>query len=166
MGRSIMASGATRVAEGPAFLGSEPPLGALRAQGYLQHAVGIIAVDLAVGDWLQDGVVALAAAGAHHELPDAALGVCLTDRVLRGEAFVVVLVAGEDHLGPPFVEGLPQRLYVVGVAVFFPRAEARMVHVGQRAPLVFVGGEVRLEPAHLLRGFLAVTDLLLLAVAV
>jgi hypothetical protein len=59
-----------------------------------------------------------------------------------------VLVAGEDHLSSPFVEGLPQRLYVVGVAVLFPGAEARMMHVGQRAPLVLgvTPPSVRMKP--------------------
>jgi hypothetical protein len=53
----------------------------------------------------------------------------------------------------------------VGVAVLFPGAEARMMHVGQRAAFVLVGGEVRLEPPPLRRGSLA-ASWHLLAVAV
>ena len=67
--------------------------------------------------------------------------------VLRHEALVVVLVAREDHFRSRLVKCFPQRFHSGGAAVFYPRAEARVVHVGQSAlPLISVGGEVLLEP--------------------
>ena len=88
------------VRERSALRGDEPPVVTLGMEGELEYAVGVVVVDLAVGKWTPDLVVALAT-GAHHELADAALGVRLSARVLRREALVVVLVAGEDHVSPP-----------------------------------------------------------------
>jgi hypothetical protein len=85
----LVASGASGVRERLALHSYEPPLIALRVEGELQDAKGLIVVDLAVGDGLQDGIVALAP-GAHHELPDAALGVCLPIRVLRRETLTEI----------------------------------------------------------------------------
>src|SRR5215211_9201996 len=135
-----------RVSELSARRRQEPPLVALRAEGELQHAVGVVVVDLAVGKGVKDLVVVLAT-GAHHELPDAPLGVRFPVRILRCEAFVVVVVSGEDHVRSRFVEDLPQRLQLGGAAVLFPGAEVRVVKVGQGAPPVVVGGEVCLKPA-------------------
>src|ERR687895_1941201 len=92
---SLVALVVARVSELSARRRQEPPLVALRMQRELQHTVALIVVNLAVGEGVQDRVVALATA-AHHKLPDAALGVRFPARILRREAFVVVLVAGED----------------------------------------------------------------------
>jgi len=59
---------------------------------------------------------ASAAAGSHYELADAPLGVCPP---LRGEALVVVLVAGEDHVGVRLVERFPQLLHLPAVEPCF-----------------------------------------------
>src|SRR3712207_550101 len=74
-------------------------------------------------------------------------------------------MAGEHYVRVPVVENSPERLGIVGKIAILSGAEAGMVHVGQRAGLVFVGGEVRLEPPDLRRGRLAATGHLL-AVAV
>src|SRR5215208_5220507 len=102
---SSVASGAAGVGEGPAPRRDEPPLVALRMEGELQDAVGVVVVDLAVGDGLQDRIVALPS-GAHHELPDAALGGRSPVGVLRRKALVVVLVAGEHHVYARCVENV------------------------------------------------------------
>src|SRR5215213_7610881 len=101
-----VAQSAPGICEGPAPRRDEPPLVAVRMEGELQDAVGLVVVDLAVGDGLQDRVVALAS-GANHKLPDAALGVWSPVRVLRREALVVVLVAGEHHVYARCVENVP-----------------------------------------------------------
>ena len=64
--------------------------------------------DLAVG--LDLGEVAeVGAAGADHELDDAALGVGVAVRVLRAEPLVGVVMPGEDHVDPLLVEQGPDR---------------------------------------------------------
>src|SRR5215211_5941329 len=93
--RSV-ARGTSGVAEDLALHADKTPLVAFRAERELQHAVALVIVDL-VGKGIEDGVVALTSPAAHHELPDAPLGVCPPLGVLRREALVVVLVAGEDH---------------------------------------------------------------------
>src|SRR5215213_7043155 len=107
---SSVASGAAGVGEGHAPRRDEPPFVALRMEGELQDAVGVVVVDLAVGDGLEDRVVALAS-GANHELPDAALGGRSPVGVLRREALVVVLVAGEHYVYARCVENVPQQLH-------------------------------------------------------
>src|SRR5215212_9693453 len=101
-----VAPAAPGICEGPAPRRDESPLVALRMEGELQDAVGVVVVDLAVGDGLQDGVVALPS-GANHELPDPTLGVCSAVGVLLREALVVVLMAGEHHVYARCVESVP-----------------------------------------------------------
>src|SRR5215207_5390312 len=140
---SSVALGAAGVGEGPAPRRDEPPLVALRMEGELQDAVGVVVVDLAVGDGLKDGVVALPSS-ANHKLPDPTLGVRFPVGVLLREALAVVLMAGEHHIYARCVENVPQGLHFLNAAMFLPRAEARMVEVGQGTALVVVGSEVRL----------------------
>src|SRR5215208_5941652 len=94
------------ICEGPAPRRDESPLVAVRMECELQDAVGVVVVDLAVGDGLQDRVVALAS-GANHKLPDPTLGVGFPVRVLRCEALVVVLVAREHYVYARCVENVP-----------------------------------------------------------
>src|SRR5215212_8509697 len=103
---SSVASGAAGVGEGPAPRRDEPPLVALRMEGELQDAVGMVVVDLAVGDGLKDGVVALPSR-ANHKLPDPTLGICSAVRVLLREALVVVLMAVEHHVYARCVQSVP-----------------------------------------------------------
>jgi hypothetical protein len=139
-----------RVGERLALHGDEAPGVSLWVEGELQHAVGVVVVEFAVSDGILDLVVALATR-AHHELADTAFGVRPPARVLRCETLVVVLVAGEDYVSPCLVEGLPERPYLGGAAVYLPGTEARVVHVGQGAGFVLVGCEVGLEPSDLWR---------------
>src|SRR5215217_5466040 len=60
-----VAPSAPRICEGSAPRRDESPLVALRMEGELQDAVGVVVVDLAVGDGLKDRVVALPS-GANH----------------------------------------------------------------------------------------------------
>ena len=90
------------------------------------------------------------AAGAHHELANAALRVRFSVRILWREAFVVVLVCREDHVRSRLVESLPEWPHFRGAAVFFSGAEAWVVHVGQSAVLL-VGGQIGLKPPNLPR---------------
>src|SRR5215208_888023 len=115
----LVASGASGVRERLALHSYEPPLIALRVEGELQDAIGLIIVDLAVGDGLQDGVVA-PTPGAHHELPDATLRVRFPVGVLGRETLVVVLVSRKDHIRSRLIKCFPQRLQLRGAAVLFP----------------------------------------------
>ena len=109
-GRSV-ALGSAGVSEAFTLHGDKLPLVALRAQGELEDTVDAVGAHLAVGDRGRDRALASAASGAHYELADALLGVCPPLRVLLGEALVIVLVAGEDHVGIRLVERLPQVLH-------------------------------------------------------
>jgi hypothetical protein len=62
-----------------------------------------------------------------------------------------MFVAGEHYVRPRLVKDFPQRLNRGYAAMYFPGAEAGVMHVGQRAPLVGVGSEVGLEPPNLRR---------------
>src|SRR5215207_5038972 len=159
-----MALGNAGVSEAFTLHGDKLPLVALRAQGELEDTVDAVGAHLAVGDRGRDRGLASAASGAHYELADALLGVCPPLRVLRGEALVVVLVAGEDHVGVRLIERLPQLLHPPGSgAMFLPGAEAWMVHISEGAPRLVVGSEVLLEPPRL-GGTRATADLLAVAV--
>src|SRR5215213_7796264 len=87
----VVTGGVAGVREGFVPRRNELPIVASGVERQLQHAERVRVAHLAVG---RDGPkfsMALAT-GAHHELPDAALGVCLPIRVLAREAFVEVIV--------------------------------------------------------------------------
>src|SRR3990170_3565160 len=73
-----------------------------------------------------------AAAGADHELADAR-GCRPAAVVLRREALVVVVVAGEHDVGASGLPGLPERVGALVAAVQDAGAEARVVPVGEDA---------------------------------
>ena len=158
-----MAPGTSGVRERLVLHGDEPPLVALRAQGELQDAVGVVVVDLAVGDRVHNRVVALAPC-AHHELPDAPLRVCPPLGILRGETLVVVVVTVENHVGTRGVEGFPKRLHLRDAGTVIPRGEQWVVELDKRTRLLVVGGGILLKPADLGRGIAAATDFLAVAV--
>src|SRR5439155_10878739 len=78
-------------------------------------------------------------------LPDTARRVRDAVRRHRREAFVGVLVAGDDDLGACLVEVLPERAPTVVVAVQNTGAERRLVP-DRRGALLRAGGKIRLEP--------------------
>src|SRR5690606_3453026 len=122
-----------------------PAVGVL-VQLELQHAGGAVDPALAVGlDAVERAQVR--AAGADHELADA-VGVGVAVGVLRREALVVVVVAGEREVDARLVSHPPE-LAQVAVAAVRPGAEAGMVPVRDGAGRG-VRGEVGREPRELL----------------
>jgi hypothetical protein len=159
-----VAPGDAGVAKDLAFHGDELPLVSLRAQGEFEHAVGVVVVDLRVGDRVRDLIVAPAPC-AHHELPDAILGIRPPLGVLRGKTLVVVVVSVEHHVDASGVEDLPKTLHPFYTGTIRPRSEQRVVEVGKGTRLFVVGGEVLFEPTPL-GGAGTATDLSLSTVAV
>jgi hypothetical protein len=90
----LVAGAAALVAEGGAGRVHEPPAVAARRQGEPQDPEGAGLADLAVGGHRAERLPR-GAAGADHELADAARGIGLAERVLEGEPLVVVVVAVE-----------------------------------------------------------------------
>src|SRR5215213_5196024 len=88
----VVTGGVTGVREGFLPRRNELPIVASGVERQLQHAVRVRVEHLVVGlDGPNFGMAP--ATGAHHELPDAVMGVCLPIRVLAREAFVEVIVA-------------------------------------------------------------------------
>src|SRR5581483_7069114 len=114
--------------------------------------VADLAVRLDVADF-----VVVVAAGADDELADAPRGVGVAVRVLGGEPFVDVLVAGEDDLGAGVVERGPERRHVIRAAMLAARTEAGMMPVGERAA-GWMGGQIGAEPTFLRRSRVAAAD--------
>ena len=142
-----MAPGAAGVAKGLAIHGDKLPLVFLRVQGEFEHAVSVVVVNLRVGDRVRD-LIEAPAPGAHHELPDATIGIRPPVWVLRGKtlvALVVVVVAVEHHVDAGGVEDLPKTLHPFDAGTIRPRSEQRVVEVGKGTLLLVVGGEVLLE---------------------
>src|SRR2546425_1115851 len=71
-------------------------------------------------------------------------------RHLPPKPLVAVVVPRDGDLGPEVVQPLPQRLHCGIAAVHTPRAEAGIVHVGQRA-LLGAGRQVCTQPLLLRR---------------
>src|SRR5581483_6853372 len=82
--------------------------------------------------------------------------------VLRREALVQVVVAGQHDVRAGLVERLPDRLHLSAIAVL-ARAEARMVPVGEGTG-GGMGGEVIAQPALLRRARLTAAHLGAIAV--
>src|SRR5215216_5233321 len=146
-GHSV-ALGDAGVAKGLALHRDKLPVVSPRVQGEFEHAVGVVVVDLRVGDRVQDLIVA-PAPGANHELPDAILGIRPPLRVLRGKTLVVVVVSVEHHVDAGCVEDLPKTLHPFDAGTIRPRSEKRVVEVGEGTCLLVVGGEVLLGPPPL-----------------
>ena len=89
-------------------LRDELPVVCAGAEVQLEDAIGVGVAHLAVGLDVRDRVVA-PSARAHHELPDAMLGIGGRAGRLWREALVDVLVAVEDHVGIELVERGPER---------------------------------------------------------
>jgi len=109
--------------------------------------VSRVVADFTVGDGGTERVEVRASC-ADDELADAARRVEDAGGGLRGEALVLMLVPGDDHLGAGMVERLPQRLRCRPAAVCGARAEARVVPVGEGAARL-VQGEIVPQPAVL-----------------
>ena len=90
-----MALGTAGVGEVFTLHGDKLSLVALRVQGELEDAVGVVDAHLAVGDRVRDRRLASAAAGSHYELADAPLGVCPPLRILG-----LVRPLNRPHDGP------------------------------------------------------------------
>ena len=80
------------VAKDLAAHGDKLPIVSLLLQAEFEHAVGVVVVDLRVGDRVRD-LIETPAPGADHKLPDAILGIYPPLGVLRGKALVVVVVS-------------------------------------------------------------------------
>src|SRR5579864_2986882 len=127
-----MALGAARIDERFAGLGNKLPVVAARMQSELQYAEGVGIAYFAVGDDGADGPL-IFSPGAHHKLSNPARGIGRAIRVLRRKAFVIVIVAGDNHVGIGIVKRLPQRLDAHIVAMSAAGTEERLMPVRQRA---------------------------------
>jgi hypothetical protein len=159
-----VAPGDAGVAKGLALHGDKLPLVFLRVQAEFEHAVGFVVLDPRVGDRVRD-LIEAPAPGAHHELPDATLGIRPPPGILRGKTLVVVVVTVEHRVDAGGVEDLPKTLHPFEAGTIRPRSEQRVVEVGKSTRLLVVGGEVLLEPPPL-GGAGAAADLSLSTVAV
>src|SRR5215210_555287 len=142
-----MAAGAAGVAKGLASFGHELPIVARGMKRQLEDPVGVRVPDLAVGNDVAEGVVALAP-GTHDELPDASSGVGYPARCLGGEALVVVVVSVQDHIRAGGIQGVPGRYHLRVAAVLRPGREHGMMPEGERTRGGGVGSEVLLEPVE------------------
>src|SRR5918992_815457 len=162
--RRSVAPGDTGVAKGLAFHRDKLPIVSLRVQGKFEHAVGVVVVDLRVGDGKRDLIEAPTPC-AHHELPDAILGIRPSLRILRGKTLVVVVVSVEHHVDASGEEDLPKTLHSFYTGTIRSRSEQRVVEVDKGTHLFVVGGEVLFEPTPL-GGAGTAADLSLSTVAV
>ena len=111
-----MTAARATVGERATRCGDEAPAVALWLEVELQDPEARVAADLAVG--LDGAELAQACpAGADHELPDALHRVRPAIGVLRSKALVVVVVAVEDDLGAGPVQGIPDGVEPLVVAV-------------------------------------------------
>src|SRR5262252_3207012 len=127
-----MAGAAARVGEGLPFLGNELPVVTVGAKRQLQNAESCEVANLAVGLRRRKGPMTLSAR-AGDKLANAASRIAGAVRSLRREAFVVVVMTVDDHVGIGVVECIPERLYSQIVAVSAARTEKWLVPIGQRA---------------------------------
>ena len=157
-----MAIATAGIGEALPCLGNELPVVAAGLEGELQDAEGCGIAHFAVGFCFPEGAVILAA-GAHDEFANAARGICSAIRRLRGEALVIVIVAGDHDVGVGFVESLEKRLNGEIVAVGATGTEERLVPVGEGAG-GGMGREIGAQPFFLRRSGFAAADILTFAV--
>ena len=141
----LVAAPGARVGEGLARDGDEPPVVAAGFERELQNPRSVRDPRLAVGLDRAERTL-LCSSGADHELPYAPTWIAGAVGPLWGKALLVVVVAVHDHVCVRPVERLPGGRHL-GLVAVLAGAEERVVEVGQRAPLVRIGGQVLLEPA-------------------
>src|SRR5260370_13893145 len=115
----------------PCF-GNELPVISVGLERELQDAEGGGIAQFAIGLWRAERAVILAA-GAHDEFADAARGIGRAIGRLRGEALVIVIMAGDHDIGVGFVESLEERLNGECVAVGAAPPTDRPLPIGRRA---------------------------------
>jgi hypothetical protein len=150
------------IGEALSGFGDEFPIVGGRVQRELEDAESVGVAGFA-GAQRNDERAMISSAGADDEFADAVRGVGLAVGVLRSEALVVVIVAGEDERGVRGVQIVPERFRVGIPSIRAARAEERLVPVGQRAS----GGmrlQILLQPFFLWRADAAAAGGLALAV--
>src|SRR5713101_7857174 len=160
--KTLVAFAAAGVGKALPCFGNELPVIAAGLEGELPDSEGGGIAQFAVGLRFTEGAV-IFAAGANDELANAASGIWSTVRRLRGEALVIVLVAGDDELGVGIVKSLEEGLDGEVVAVSAAGTEERLVPIGERTG----GGmrsEISAEPLFLGRTGFAAADGLAFAV--
>lgn len=127
-----MAGGGARIAEALAGNRNKFPVVAALAEGELENAPGFAVANLA--RWQRNGTEGTQArpTGADDKLAESAGGVGAAGGIHGSEAFVVVVVAGQDHVGASLPQNLPETLDRLKVAMH-ARAVARMVPDGECA---------------------------------
>src|SRR6266851_10317071 len=123
--KALVAFAATGIGEALPGFGNELPVVGVGFERELQDAKSCRIAQFAVGLWRAEGAVILAA-GAHNEFADAARGIGRAIGRLRGEALVIVIVAGDHDIGVGFVECLEERLNSEVVAVGATGAKERL----------------------------------------
>src|SRR5260370_6609645 len=122
----------------PCF-GNELPVISVGLERELQDAEGGGIAQFAIGLWRAERAVILAA-GTHDEFADAARGIGRAIGRLRGEALVIVIMAGAHDIRVGFVERLEERLNSEVVAVGAAGAKERLLPIGKPA-----GGGIRAQ---------------------
>src|SRR5229473_2434009 len=158
----LVAFAAAGIGEGLPCFRNELPVVAAGLEGELQDSEGSGITQFAVGLWFDEGAVILAA-GANDEFANAARGIGGAIGRLRGEALVIVVVAGDHNIGVGFVERLEERLNGEVVAVGAAGTEERLVPIGERAG-GGMRGEIGTQPFFLGRTGFAAADVLAFAV--
>src|SRR5258708_9475921 len=145
----------------PCF-GNELPVISVGLERELQDAEGSRIAQFAVGLWRAERAVILAA-GANDKFADAARRIGRAIGRLRGEAFVIVIMAGDHDIGVGFVESLEERLNGEVVAVGAAGTEERLMPIS-KCTGGGVRGEIGAQPFLLRRTGFAAADVLALAV--
>ncbi len=127
-----MASTGAGIREGFARLRNEFPLVSAGEQRQLQDAERFEGVDFAIRANDSERTKILAA-GSHDEFAYAAAGIGSAIRILRSEAFVIVVMSVDDYVGVGLVENVPQRFHKQVVAVGAAGTEKRLVKIGEGA---------------------------------
>ena len=102
-----MTCATTGIGERSALLGDEEPFIRIGKKRKLENPERFVVAHLAVVLRRTERAQILAT-GADHKFTHAAWDIGLTLRILRREAFVVVVVAVNHHVGSGIVKGLPK----------------------------------------------------------
>src|SRR5260370_971714 len=157
-----VARAAAGIGEALPCFGNELPVISVGLERELQDAEGGGIAQFAIGLWRGERAVILAA-GAHDEFADAARGIGRAIGRLRGEALVIVIMAGDHDIGVGFVERLEERLNGEVVAVGAAGTEERLVPIS-KCTGGGVRGEIGAQPFLLRRTGFAAADVLAFAV--
>ena len=98
------------------------PLVSLGVQDEFEHPVGVVVVDLRVGNRMRDLIEAPAPC-AYHELPDAILGI-RPPLHPGGKTLVIVVVSVEHHIHASGVEDLPKTLHPFLAGTYSPEVKS------------------------------------------